>query len=989
MFTIRHAALAAAISTLVLLAGCDNAGYPLPDFDGDGKLAVNVGGEVIGTKSPPPAPTGVVRAGVAVVDDTWQVGACAGQYCDTTTDPQNLLTGGDVDPFFYHRAKDKSYGVQSRLSARAIVVEGSNGRRIALVKTDNYLAQDMLIRRAAQILETHRTSGVHYDDILYHVTHDHSAYYYATLSWGVWLFQDVYDQRAFEFQARKIAEAIEKAAANLKPARMGATVVRHTIYKGNVVRLATATDGTPAGYPLEYNDHGLTLIRFDDISNPSAPKPMAIWANWGEHPESLDGYGLHSADYLGPLERFVQRDTGATLVWSQGDVGSSENTGNSSQVLDDQGKVCGTWFGGQAAPQSFTCPTGQGVIRDWDHKGYVETERNVRFLADSIKDGFAKIGANDPSIVVPYTTSFPVDAVNAWVMGPLSHPYPSVSNCVTDTTTAGDPGVPVLGLPDCARFSDYLPGEILEPLLPVFGAISQIAGLAQQNGIPIPDNYDFSAFTAVEENLRLKLQAFRLGDIVLASCACEAQNDLILNLKSRLNSKRGDIYDGFDWACLMPAHSNEPVCQQQLAYYNPAEFPTGIPGNNFSDAAIAHMRAEVHNDARGWDLPQNILSAMSEPTDNSKIFGNFTKEEIQDLGVPGYKLAVGIGHGGDYNGYTVSFREYENRDSYRKALTSYGPHTADYMVTRLVRMAAQMQGGPAFNNGVLSNTEVIADEQRQRATALLLGQITNDAYNFWLNAVPNDGDTPHIVVQPQSIEHFNGATFSWVGGSTAIDNPIARVEREYAPGKWQPFADGSGEVQTMVQFPNGAQGVVTTWTGGEPWHWTANFEAYAAHPTRLGSTPPGNYRFVVDGKSRQSMADVPYHFVSNPFTVTNWGGLGVQNAVVDTLGNVSFDFAPVVYPRSYSSPFKFIQDNGDPRICDQCTFRPWAKKGVAKSAVVTVKRANGTLQTFAASLSNGHWKAATKLLSGDQAFIAPGGLRDNNNETNRAQIALR
>jgi hypothetical protein len=253
--------------------------------------------------------------------------------------------------------------------------------------------------------------------------------------------------------------------------------------------------------------------------------------------------------------------------------------------------------------------------------------------------------------------------------------------------------------------------------------------------------------------------------------------------------------------------------------------------------------------------------------------------------------------------------------------------------------------------------------------------------------VPNDGATPQIAYQPQSIEHFNAATFSWIGGSTAIDNPTARVER-LVSGKWQPFADGTGEVQTMVGFPVGIAGVAQTWAGKEPWFWTANFEAYAAHPARLGSTPAGTYRFVVDGKSRQNMADVPYHFESQPFNVVSWGGLSAQNVAVDSLGNVTFDFAPVVYPRSYASGFRFIHDDGNPRICDQCTFRPWAKTGVAKSAVVTVKRKSGTVQTFAATLTNGHWKAATKLATGDQAFIAAGGLRDNNNETNRAQVSL-
>src|SRR5690606_35426624 len=117
-----------------------------------------------------------------------------------------------------------------------------------------------------------------------------------------------------------------------------------------------------------------------------------------------------------------------------------------------------------------------------------------------------------------------------------------------------------------------------------------------------------------------------------------------------------------------------------------------IAGDNFAPEAIARMRAQIHNDARGWDAPANLLRAESEPADITQIHGNFTREEIQELGVPGYKLVVGVGHAGDYNGYTISYREYMNRDHYRKALTAYGPHTADYMVTRLVRMGAALQG---------------------------------------------------------------------------------------------------------------------------------------------------------------------------------------------------------------------------------------------------------------------------------------------------------
>src|SRR5207302_4605586 len=142
------------------------------------------------------------------------------------------------------------------------------------------------------------------------------------------------------------------------------------------------------------------------------------------------------------------------------------------------------------------------------------------------------------------------------------------------------------------------------------------------------------------------------------------------------------------------------------------------------DARVAHMRAEVHNDARGWDLPENAVAANSEPLDAGAIWGNFTRQEIQDLGAPGFKLPVGVGHAGDYNGYTVSYREYMNRDSYRKALTSYGAHTADYMVTRLVKMAAFLQGGPPVPAEPL-DAVAQADEARQEAVATALGKLSS------------------------------------------------------------------------------------------------------------------------------------------------------------------------------------------------------------------------------------------------------------------------
>jgi hypothetical protein len=921
------------------------------------------------------APDSNIRAGVGVVDMTPDVGYCAGQYCDST----NLfdgLAGGEIDPFATHKTKRSSYGVQSRLTARAIVVEGNNGKRVALLKTDNYLAQDALIRRVGQILQA-EGSSIGYEQILHSASHNHSSSYSSTPSWGVWVFEDVFDPRFFENQARRIAQAIRIAERDLKPARMGATTVRHKIYKGNVVRLATADDGTPAGYPEEYGDLGLVVMRFDALTA-NGPKPLAVWVNWGEHPESLDGHDLHTADFLGAFERFVDREIGAPVVFSQGDVGSAENSGNKTQLLADDGSVCGHWPEGASAPTVNNCAPGEGVLRVFEHTGYVQFERNVRYLADGVVKGWKVIGGElppdpvatgippnnyVPEVQVPLSTDFPVDYRNYWAPGPLSHPYPSVSNCKTDKSVNGDVGVPIVGLPDCGRFG--FPGQNA-----LTGQAAVIYATMKAEGVPVPDHYDASAFTGVEENLRIYLQAFRLGEVLLASCSCEAQVDLILNLETRADDVADNIYNGFDWACLIDDYKNDPqyaqACARQQQYFDPAEFPTPLAGTaagRNNPELIARMRAQVHNDARGWDAPENVLAANSEPVDISRIWGNFTHEELPPE--RGYKLPVGLGHTGDYVGYTVSYREYMSRDSYRKALTAYGPHTADYMVTRLVRMAGAMKGGPELlpePHDALAQ----ADEARQLAQSTALGQATAAAYDAWLAALPMDVGPPAKLAEPQSIGYVNAATFRWRGGNTQVDNPLARVEiqceagRDYrvyrqpllqarcaeaGDGAWVSFADMTGEVQTRVHWPEGLPGVLSVYGGQFAWEWSANFEAYRAFPARLGSTPAGRYRFVVNGCINDGLSDPashgqgrarsllkallpdaahdpleqllgngcpggarPYQHISNPFTVTPIAGLP---------------------PRSYASVFPFIQDkpdsaDRDKRICETCTFRPWA-----------------------------------------------------------------
>ena len=932
-----------------------------------------------------------LRAGVAVVDATWHVGASAGQYA-STGDPT-----GEWDPNVQSVKNASSYGVASRLTVRAIVLQSPGKPPVALVKDDNYLSQDMLIRRAAQLLAD-RGSAVTYDNLLVSATHDHNSPYYSTPAAGVWLFQDVMDLRMFEYQARAIADAVQTAERGMRPASLGATTVDYPWFHGNIAGNGrNENDGSPVGYPLLENDHGLSVIRIDDMSEPKHPKPLATYVNYAQHGESLDGYDLISADWLAPFERFVDRATGVPTVFSQGAVGSSE----------------GPYDGGRYGPTTPTVSDhGEPVPAVWAHTGYAQAERGTHLLADKVIAAWQAIGATNTAdghgkgngknkgkghddgdeygdtdaasaVLAPMSSDVPVAMLTRLVPGPVSHPYPSVSNCRTDQTVNGNPGAPVLGLPDCQRAGDS--GPIPSP--PLYDSL-------RQTGLPIPANYDATSFGSVEENLRIKLQVVRLGDVVLASCACEPQSDLIKALETRLDTVAGNQWNGLDYGDAAEVAAAYPLAATPVAPCtrnadstyscpNPGSPITGLPRITISESSFRHMRAEVNNPADGWDDPSYAPYANSEPTTLADIKGNFTRAELKPS--CGYAVTMGLGHTSDYNGYTVTYREYMSRDAYRKALTSYGPHTADYMVKRLVQMAGNLRCGTPIDGDAL-DPAAAADEARQAAEAKALGQISSYYYDTWTAQIPDTAPV-RAVTQPQSISRFNAATFTWVGGDNWTDNPNVTVQRQ-VDGVWREYGDMSGEVQTKLTPPSDAATTVAQQrTTPQEWQWTANFEAFDSYPradVAGGQVPNGTYRFVVNGKAHTAGAVHAYTVTSAPFTVSSWTGIKVRDLRRDADGTVSFVVDPIRYPATYSGVFGFLGADNDRShtVCHTCSFRPWATTGTVASA--QVHTASGVVTATLGS--DGRWHAP--VTASDAVSIQPGDVRDTYGETNGTALSL-
>ena len=913
---------------------------------------------------------GQVKAGVGLVRGAGKVGHSAGQY-SSIHDPS-----GPVDPQVQQVKNAPSYGIQSQLEARALVIEGADGRRVAIVKNDNYIPQDLLYRRVAQILEAKPELGIGRDNLTMTVTHDHSSPYYSSTGWGAWAFQDVFDVRFYEDAAQRMAQAIEQAASDLRPVRVGAAVGEFDKTNRNPLGPTAADDGTPAGFPVSYTDHDLTVIRFDDVSG-AEPKPLANLVNFSLHPEFLDGNDLISADYVAPLQRMLDRETGAMTLYTQGAVGTGEIERSTYHSVHER--------------------------LEFDHEEYAQAEFGARLMADAAKEVWRDIEAGtpeQPDRYVPFATEMPVAMGDRWYPGPLSHPYPGVSSCRTDEALAGAPRIPVIGLPDC----DGTAGELV-PLADVVGEPPLNTDTLQALGIPVPENYSAPAYTGLEEDLGVHLQVLRLGDILMTMCSCEQWIEQSENIESRTNTERGDLANGYLWPELRDADT-------------PAE---------------RKARAQVVNDAVGWDFVENVPYAESEPADPNEIKGNFTHEELPPR--LGYKLTVPVGMANDYNGYIASYREYQRGDHYRKALTAWGPHSADYMATRLVELAGHLkqrdgQVLPTEPQRALADQigspRIPADLANNDARAQALGAAGQAAIAATEAKAVEDPGAGEVVSEPKDIERFDAALFTWKGGNNFVDVPAVRVERRVG-GEWEPYADQSGEVPVTLDLPTPEE-LAEVALGTFEYHWTAHFEAFVAPfdtGARGSATPVGDYRFVVDGRRRAGGATEPYRVVSRTFAVRPWTGVEATDLREDADGRLSFavgperridipagradmkgrpgtqdvaaTIGPIDYPDSYDSPTRFIQDGRSEGIggrefirdpdqpdaeelfewfCFTCSFRPWRDVGGVASAEITITGPGGRTEVVAAHFEDGRYVADRALRPGETAVVAAGGVRD-------------
>lgn len=456
----------------------------------------------------------------------------------------------------------------------------------------------------------------------------------------------------------------------------------------------------------------------------------------------------------------------------------------------------------------------------------------------------------------------------------------------------------------------------------------------------------------------------RIGEVLFGTCPCEAQTDQVVNFKTRADAVTGNLHDGYEWPCSpSPTAADKVVC----SYPNPTAPASHIASKARWELALT----QVHNDARDPDQPGNFSKVeLGAGEIDAALYagdGSVTGTLSFD-GVAGFPVAFMLAQAQDYVGYIVSYREFMARDHYRKTLTSFGPHSSDYINTFLMRGASVLRTGAADPLlGLFARP--LPDPQREaeyQAFAGLQGEAAVAGYEAGL---PDDSPLAGSPQQqPASKTRFGVARFSWYGGSNATDLP--RVVVVDAAGQTVATND-YGEIVTTVAFPTVR--TAADWVAaGRPYIWTAHWEIGV-------DTPPGAYGFVVDGLRRAGGATVAYDLESAAFTVSRWTSGGAIGDPVVQPDRITFTVGSAPYPNEY-----FAEDANDPRkprFIDPSnvyrrTFRPRPLAWSAARAFVTVTHADNTISTIEAFLVGGEWVALYAVQPGDLVSVLPSDVVD-------------
>ncbi len=214
-------------------------------------------------------------------------------------------------------ADRRAQHIHDELLARCLVIE-SGKTRLVIVSCDSC----MISRETFDLAKTYvkEATGIPTNRVLMAATHTHSA----ATACGV--FQSDPDEEYLAFLARRIADGVRRAHANLEPARVGwgtgsvpGEVFNRRWYlkpgkmpagpfpgKTDRVKMNPRRASPDLVEPAGPTDPTVSIVSFVDATG----APIALLANYSLHYVGGTGAGHISADYFGEFAKRIEADLG-------------------------------------------------------------------------------------------------------------------------------------------------------------------------------------------------------------------------------------------------------------------------------------------------------------------------------------------------------------------------------------------------------------------------------------------------------------------------------------------------------------------------------------------------------------------------------------------------------------------------------------------------------------------------------------------------------
>jgi neutral ceramidase len=306
----------------------------------------------------------------------------------------------------------------------------------------------------------------------------------------------------------------------------------------------------------------------------------------------------------------------------------------------------------------------------------------------------------------------------------------------------------------------------------------------------------------------------------------------------------------------------------------------------------------LHEDGRSRGSSRVLLAAApGEPT--TPWSERLTRRAESELG---FTRAIVVGYAQDHEGYLLLPEDWLSGGSTEVQINLWGPLQGEYLLERILDAAAQTAppGVVAPDEGPIDPPPAVFPD-----------------VPFAARATPLAGTA--LVEPAVEVERLASASFTWIGGDPALDQPRVVLEREGAGGVFSPVLLPSGrpldDAGPRIVVSYRPEPIAAAANAIAEDRYTAVFQVVEDRSLaiRPAAFPLGRYRFRVEGQLALAPGPARYEVASRAFRVRVTDDLEIQDRQVSIgLGGVVVRGRVVLPdPRGYRL-FSASYRSGDP-----------------------------------------------------------------------------